>query len=137
MVQPGTAPPGNGPLGAPQPGTPQSGQAEPGQPPAAPVPNPWLPQGGAVLQALDKVNAQTAVLNVKVGQTASFGSLSITVQACVVRPPDMPQNAAAYLTITDSHADQPGFQGWMVKSDPSLSMLQHPIYDVRVMGCTP
>ncbi len=90
-----------------------------------------------MLQALDKVNAQATTLPVKVGQTATFGSLSITLQACVVRPPDMPQDAAAFLTIVDSHPDQPGFKGWMLKSDPSLSMLEHPLYDIRVAGCTP
>ena len=42
---------------------------------------------------------------------------------------------AAFLTITDSHADAPGFRGWMLANNPSLSMLQHPIYDVRVVGC--
>jgi hypothetical protein len=86
---------------------------------------------------LDKINAQAITLTVKAGQTATYGSLSIAVQACVVRPPDMPQDAAAFLTITDSHPDQPGFKGWMLKSDPSLSMLEHPLYDVRVIGCTP
>jgi len=90
-----------------------------------------------VLQVLDKVNAQTTALTVKVGQTGSYASLSIAVQACVVRPPDLPQDAAAFLTITDSHPDQPGFKGWILKSDPSLAMLEHPLYDVRVVGCTP
>lgn len=89
------------------------------------------------MQALDKINVQATTLTVKVGQTATFGSLSITVQACVVRPPDMPQDAAAFLTITDSHPDQPGFKGWMLKADPSLSMLEHPLYDIRVVGCSP
>ncbi|HUN44024.1 MAG TPA: DUF2155 domain-containing protein [Acetobacteraceae bacterium] len=118
----------------------QSGQpsAQGQQPsvPAPPSPNPWLPQGGAILQALDKVNAVTKALTVKDGQTVTFGSLSITVQSCLIRPPDMPQDAAAFLSITDSHADQPGFKGWMIKSDPSLSVLEHPLYDVRVEGCT-
>ena len=89
-----------------------------------------------MLQALDKVNAQNAVLTVKVGQSARFGSLTIQVQACEVHPPDQPQDATAFLTIEDSHADAPGFRGWMLADDPSLSMLQHPIYDVRVVGCT-
>jgi hypothetical protein len=132
--------------GQPAPGA----AAAPGQPPAqdqgqqpaapeqpAPPPNPWLPQGTAVLQALDKVNAQTSTLTVKVGQTATYGSLTIAVQACEVRPPDMPQDAAAFLTITDSHPDEPSFKGWMVKSDPSLNMLEHPLYDIQVIGCTP
>ena len=126
VVQP---PPDRG-QAAPQ-GTP------PGASPAAPRPSPpaWLPQGTAELQVLDKVNAQNALLTVKVGQAAQFGSLSIQVQACNTHPPDQPRDSAAFLTITDSHADAPGFRGWMLSNNPSLSMLQHPIYDVRVVGC--
>lgn len=101
----------------------------------APPPPAWLPRGTAELQVLDKVNAQNALLTVKVGQDAQFGSLDIQVQACDVRPPDQPQDSAAFLAITDSHADAPGFRGWILANDPSLSMLQHPIYDVRVVGC--
>ena len=104
-------------------------------PSAPPSPQVWLPKGVAELQALDKVNARSATLTVKVGQPVTYGSLTIAVQACVVRPPDQPQDAAAYLVITDSHADQPGFSGWMIAGDPSVSMLQNPIYDVRVTGC--
>jgi hypothetical protein len=102
--------------------------------PAVP-PSLWLPQPTAMLQVLDKLNAQNAVLTVKVGQSAQFGSLTIQVQACQIRPPDQPQDATAYLTITDSHPDAPGFRGWLLANHPSVSMLQHPIYDVRVMGC--
>ena len=102
-------------------------------PGAAPIG--WLPQTSAMLQVLDKLNAQNAVLTVKVGQSTQFGSLTIHVQSCQVRPLNQPQDATAYLTITDSHADQPGFRGWMLSNNPSLSMLQHPIYDVRVTGC--
>jgi hypothetical protein len=105
--------------------------------PAPPLPNIWLPQGSAVLQLLDKVNAQSSTVTVKVGQSITYGTLAIAVQACEIRPSDQPQDATAYLSITDSHADQPGFKGWMLKSDPELSMLQHPIYDVRVIGCAP
>jgi hypothetical protein len=128
------------PAATPTPGQPSAqDQGQPAAPeqPAPPPPNPWLPQGSVVLQVLDKINAQTTTLTVKVGQTGTYGSLSIAVQACVVRPPDMPQDAAAFLTITDSHPDQPGFHGWMLKSDPSLAMLEHPLYDVRVVGCAP
>ena len=100
-----------------------------------PVQLTWLPQGSAQLQVLDKVNAQNAVLTVKVGQEAQFGSLTSRCRPATSHPPDQPQDAAAYLTITDSHADAPGFRGWMLANDPSLSMLQNPIYDVRVVGC--
>jgi hypothetical protein len=97
---------------------------------------PWLPKDTALLQALDKVNARSKLLTVKVGQSATFGSLTIAVKACDVRPPDVPADATAFLTIADNNAKAPGFSGWMLKATPSVSMLAHPIYDVRVVGCT-
>jgi hypothetical protein len=100
-----------------------------------PLPNIWLPRPSVNLQLLDKVNAQTATLSVKVGQSAQFESLTIAVKACDVRPPDQPADATAFLVITDSHLEDAGFTGWMLRDDPSLSMLQHPLYDVRVIGC--
>jgi hypothetical protein len=99
-------------------------------------PNVWVPASVAKLQALDKVNAQATELTIKAGQSATFGSLTITVKACVVRPPDQPADAAAYLDVTDSHPDAPGFDGWMLEDEPSVSMMQHPIYDLRVTGCS-
>jgi hypothetical protein len=103
--------------------------------PPQPIQLTWQPQGSAQVQVLDKVNAQSAVLDVKVGQQGKFGSLTIQVQACKIHPADQARDSAAYLTITDSHADVPGFQGWMLANEPSASMLQSPIYDVRVVGC--
>ncbi len=99
-------------------------------------PNGWIPAATVRLQALDKVNAQTAALTIKVGGVATFGSLTIAAKACAVRPNDQPADAAAYLTVTDSHPDSPGFDGWMLQQEPAISMLQHPVYDLRVTGCT-
>jgi hypothetical protein len=131
-----------GPLGGPNPpataDAPQQtapSAAAPSFAPAPAVPQVWLPRGTAEVQALDKVNARNTTLTVKVGQSATFGSLTIAVQACVVRPADQPQDAAAFLVITVGHAGEPGFSGWMVADAPSVSMLQNPIYDVRVTGC--
>jgi len=95
----------------------------------------WIAVTSVRLQALDKVNAQAQSLTVKVGQPVSFGSLTITVRACMIRPVDQPPDAAAYLAVTDSHPDSPGFDGWMLSNEPSVSMMQHPIYDLRVSGC--
>ena len=114
----------------------QSPQAAPVAPPA-PIerPNAWVPAAVAKLQALDKVDAQAKELTIRVGQTARFGSLTIAVKSCMIRPPNLPADAAAYLAVTDSHPDQPGFDGWMLQDEPSVSMMQHPIYDLRVTGC--
>jgi hypothetical protein len=97
----------------------------------------WVQMGTATLQALDKVNARGDTLVVKVGDTGHFGSLDIAVRGCFVRSGDRPSDATAYLVIHDKRADEPSFSGWMVRSAPYMSMLAHPIYDVRVAGCTP
>ncbi len=118
---------------AQQPAQPEATTALPSGP--QPMQLTWVPQGEAQVQVLDKVNAQNTVLTLKVGQQAQYESLTIEVAACSVHPPDQPRDAAAYLKITDNHPDSPGFQGWMLADDPALSMLENPIYDVRVVGC--
>ena len=107
------------------------------KPAASPIarPNTWLPARVVKLKALDKVNAQAAALTIKVGQSATFGSLTITAKACLTRPADQPADAAAYLAVVDGHPDSPGFDGWMLADEPSVSMMEHPIYDLRVIGC--
>jgi len=136
---PAPSPPGEPPQQSAQPAAPGQAQGAPEQPAGAlPAPrNAWVPQGGAIVQVLDKVNAASTTLHVGVGQSVAYRSLRIHVVACAIRPPTMPPDAAASLVIKDTTADQPGFQGWMLQNEPFLSMLQSPSYDVRVEGCTP
>jgi len=95
----------------------------------------WEAKPYAEIQALDKVNARRASLVIKAGESASFGSMSISVRACYVRPSNQAKDATAFLDIRDTHEGEPGFSGWMLASAPAVSMLEHPIYDVRVTGC--
>jgi hypothetical protein len=97
----------------------------------------WVRMGTATLQTLDKVNARGDTMVLKVGDSGRFGSLVITVRGCYVRASDQPADATAFLVIRDERPDAPGFSGWMVRSAPYMSMLAHPIYDVRVAGCSP
>jgi hypothetical protein len=102
----------------------------------------WVQMATASLQALDKVNARAETLVVKVGDVAHFGSLDIGVRGCFVRTPDRPTDATAFVVVHDRHADSQVlngqvFSGWMVRSAPYMSMMAHPIYDIRVAGCAP
>ena len=112
---------------------PPSGEARPNAPPAAP--QWWQPRAAAELQALDKIDNRLATLNVPVGQSIQFEELTITVRACVVRQPDQPVDAASFLQIVDSRPGAPGFRGWMLMAEPTVSMLQHPDFDVRLVAC--
>ena len=105
----------------------------PETPPTPPLS--WVPKGAAVLQILDKVNARHNERTVRVGEQIQVGPLRIEVQACNVHLPNQPLDATAFLAITDVNNEGVPFRGWMVASQPALSMLQHPVYDVRVTGC--
>ena len=107
----------------------------PSGPPSAPAPDVWVPRTEARLSVLEKVRAQASAVSVKAGGSATVGSLTMAVKSCVVRPPDQPGDAAAAVDITDSRPGAPGFHGWLLMNEPYASMLQSPIYDVRLLGC--
>lgn len=92
----------------------------------------------AVLRALDKVTARTVDLEVPVDEPIRFGTLNITVRYCRTRPPEEPPETFAFLEIEeepDSRAAVRLFTGWMIASSPALNPLEHPVYDVWVVGC--
>jgi len=92
----------------------------------------------AKLQGLDKVTARTSTFSLTVGETASFGSLRITLRACRSSPPVEVPESAAFLEVDDikpGEAAERVFSGWMFASSPALSALEHAIYDVWVLTC--
>ena len=100
----------------------------------------WL-QGGVVeLQALDKITARIATIEVGVGTSLRYGSLQITPHACTYRPPTLAPENAAFLEIrtvdhNGSVAEEAVFSGWMFASSPGINALEHPVYDVSVLAC--
>jgi hypothetical protein len=73
----------------------------------------------------------------RVGETKRFGHLEITAEACRVPADDPAGDAYAFLKIRDIREETDRFSGWMFASSPALSALDHPRYDVWVVGCTP
>ncbi len=100
------------------------------------IANDWVAGSAIDLRVLDKVTARASTLTGKVGETLIFGSLSIEVRACALRPPDKATDFMAFLDISD-RAGLAGFHGWMLASSPALAMLEHPSYDVKVLACRP
>ncbi len=105
----------------------------------APEPKVEVEGKGAILQGLDKVTARISTLEADVGQTVSFGSLSITVRRCQRSRPDQKLERAAFLEIDNvdpgSKDKKRVFSGWMFMSNPAISALEHPVYDVWVKDC--
>ena len=98
----------------------------------------WEPKREAQLQALDKVTARITIIKAPVNQPVTFGTLRVTVRACNARPPAEVPDAAAWLQVDDTRNDsggKPVFQGWMFANAPGIAMLEHPVYDLRVLEC--
>lgn len=99
----------------------------------------------AIVQAIDKVTAESYRFEVEVGgRPVRFNqSLIFTARACEVSASDeRAPEAAAYLevSIQPRGTAQPVdarqiFRGWMFASAPAVSSLQHPVYDAWVVGC--
>ena len=101
---------------------------------AAPV----LAEQGALLQGLDKVTARISTFEAPIDQPVRFGTLRVTVRTCSKSPPEEPPESAAFLEIDEirpGEKPQRDFTGWMLASSPSLSALEHPVYDVWVVDC--
>lgn len=99
----------------------------------------------AIIQAIDKVTAETMRFEVEVGgRPVRFNkTLIFSVRACEVSASDeLTEDAIAYLEVgvqprgiaVPTEARQI-FKGWMFASSPAVSGLQHPIYDAWVVGC--
>lgn len=105
---------------------------------AAHADGPVLPHLVAELQGLDKITARTTTIRAPIGSEVEFGTLRITVRACLTTPPTEPPESAAFLQIDVIEPDgrpKEAFSGWMFASSPSLSALEHPVYDVWVVAC--
>lgn len=96
--------------------------------------------GVVVLRTIDKLSARTHTFDIPVGKTVKFGdSLFIKVQACRKSAPIEQPESAAFLQIWERqpYEDESKwvFSGWMFASSPSISAMQHPVYDVWVIDC--
>ena len=109
---------------------------------APPPPTEPVPVAPAVILAseahvrwLDKLTGRTADLWLAPGTLLRRDHLSIRMDECRVPEAAPASDAFAYLVIHDTRVDQRLFAGWMIASSPALSAMDHPRYDVWLMGC--
>ncbi len=92
----------------------------------------------AIIQGLNKITAKTSILEIKVGDTIKFGKLTVTVHKCWQAPLDQKPDSKVLMDIYENDNEETKkriFYGWMFASSPSISALEHPIYDITVVGC--
>lgn len=117
--------------------------AAPEKPPEPPKP---LRSPAAILQALDKVTAETIRFEAPIGRRIRYKNLVFTVKACETTGIDDPQpQAAAYLVVESQPRAIPGheppptkqvYKGWMFSTAPGLHPFEHPVYDAWLIACS-
>ena len=95
----------------------------------------WMPAEKIILRGLDKVTARTFTSEASVNQLVKFGTLELIVRAAYKAPPEDPPESVCFIEIYDIEPDvgkKLVFSGWMFVSDPAISALAHPVYDVWI-----
>ena len=93
----------------------------------------------AVLTILDKVNSQSDVVEIKVGEEYKFKNLSINILRCKNSKFDDDPEVTAYMQVIDlKNRDKDKvfvFNDWTFASSPSIRPFDHPIYDIWLKKC--
>ncbi len=107
----------------------------------------------AKLQILDKNNSKVSLLDFTIGEKKQFADLEILVHKCWQSPPDQkPENKIlleVFEVVSKNNSDNIGFlgkkddkkpnkrifYGWLFSSAPSLSSIEHSIYDIIAISC--
>lgn len=128
-------------------------QAEPDDPPSAVEPTPSAPAkpaepirrpryGSAILQAVDKVTAETLRFEAKVGEPVRFKGLVVTVNTCetTASDEDAPDSIAHLQVLSQpegmaSVTAREAYRGWMFANAAAVHPFQHPVYDLWLIAC--
>ena len=97
-----------------------------------------IENGVAVFSALDKVTATIKKLEVKLGETTTFGALKVTPRVCYSRPATEQPKTTSFVQVEELQLDgkqTPIFSGWMFAESPGLNAVEHPVFDVWLTGC--
>ena len=101
----------------------------------------------ALIQILDKATAKAIDVEVKVGSIYKFKNIDIKIHKCWQAPLDQKPDSKILIeviekiptsmpnSVKDKELKNKIFYGWMIASSPSVSGLEHPIYDIVALNC--
>ena len=92
----------------------------------------------AVFTGLDKITGKTIDFDVYVDETVRFGTLRVTPKVCYSRPATEAAETDGFINVEEITLDNEIkriFSGWMFAASPGLNAVEHPVYDVWLIGC--
>ena len=97
-----------------------------------------IPMSIAVLRGLDKVTGRISTFSIPVGEVGQFGKTFVVPEACYTHPPEESPENSAFLYVFEKSLKGENvelFKGWMFSSEPALSSMEHPVYDIWLIEC--
>ena len=88
----------------------------------------------ASIGILNKVTAQVSSVEILSGKEVLVYDLKILNKACHISLPEEKPLIAVYLIVDDLKGEN-DFSGWMIKDLPSVSSMEHSLYDIWVKDC--
>ena len=89
----------------------------------------------ATISLLNKITAEVETIQINLKQEYLHEELKIYAIDCYNSKPLEKKETAVYLNVYIQKSNVKIFNGWMIKSLPSISSMEHPIYDLWVDGC--
>ncbi len=91
------------------------------------------------IKILDKVSSKTSQLKLKIEEENVFENLVIKVLKCKNSEFDDNPEVTAYMQVQDVTLNNNDkvfvFNGWTFSSSPTISLFDHPVYDIWLVKC--
>ena len=91
------------------------------------------------LKILDKISSKNTLVKLRNGELITFKDLSIKSLKCKNSEFDDDPEITAYMQVQDitikSNDKVFVFNGWTFSSSPSVSLFDHPVYDIWLTKC--
>ena len=87
------------------------------------------------LKILNKITANVEQIEINLRENYEYDYLEIYAIDCYLSDKYEKTEKAVYLNIYNREINEKIFNGWMLKTLPSISSLEHPIYDIWIEDC--
>jgi hypothetical protein len=91
------------------------------------------------IKILDKVSSKTTELKLNIEEEKKFENLIIKILKCKNSEFDDNPEVTAYMQVKDITLNNNDkvfvFNGWTFLSSPSISLFDHPVYDIWLIRC--
>ena len=95
-----------------------------------------LPKQYANFKLLDKISNKLVEKSIRVNESDFIGTLNIQVYSCFTEPPNEIPEDYVLIDVKDNLQEISIYKGWMISSSPDVTPLEHPIYDLWLLGCS-